>query len=43
MDPSDAPVETVIARTDPNERESVVPLPALDALPHLPPLPVAAA
>jgi uncharacterized RmlC-like cupin family protein len=33
---SDAPVEAVIARTDPNEQESVVVLPELDALPHLP-------
>ena len=31
------PVEAVIARTDPNEQESVVLLPELDALPHLPP------
>jgi uncharacterized RmlC-like cupin family protein len=30
------PVEAVIARTDPNEQESVVLLPELDALPHLP-------
>jgi hypothetical protein len=30
-------VEAVIARTDPNEQESVVVLPELDALPHLPP------
>lgn len=29
-------LEAVIARTDPNEQESVVTLPALDALPHLP-------
>jgi uncharacterized RmlC-like cupin family protein len=28
--------EAVIARTDPNEQESVVALPGLDALPHLP-------
>jgi uncharacterized RmlC-like cupin family protein len=35
---SGAPVEAVIARTDPNEQESVVLLPELDALPHLPPL-----
>ena len=33
---SDAPVEAVIARTDPNEQESVVVLHELDALPHLP-------
>ena len=33
---SDAPVEAVIARTDPNEQESVVVLDELDALPHLP-------
>ncbi len=33
----DEPVEAVIARTDPNEQESVVVLPELDALPHLPP------
>jgi uncharacterized RmlC-like cupin family protein len=33
------PLEAVIARTDPNEQESVVTLPELDALPHLPPLP----
>ncbi len=31
------PVEAVIARTDPNEQESVVTLPELDGLPHLPP------
>lgn len=31
------PVEAVIARSDPNEQERVVPLPELDALPHLPP------
>jgi uncharacterized RmlC-like cupin family protein len=36
---SNEPVEAVIARTDPNEQESVVVLPELDALPHLPPLP----
>jgi uncharacterized RmlC-like cupin family protein len=30
-------VEAVIARTDPNEQESVVLLPELDGLPHLPP------
>jgi uncharacterized RmlC-like cupin family protein len=30
------PLEAVIARTDPNEQESVVTLPELDALPHLP-------
>jgi uncharacterized RmlC-like cupin family protein len=35
----DVPVEAVIARTDPNEQESVLPLPELDALPHLPPAP----
>jgi uncharacterized RmlC-like cupin family protein len=29
--------EAVIARTDPDEQESVLVLPALDALPHLPP------
>jgi uncharacterized RmlC-like cupin family protein len=34
---SDAPVDAVLARTDPNEQESVVLLPDLDALPHLPP------
>ncbi|MDA0179866.1 cupin domain-containing protein [Solirubrobacter phytolaccae] len=28
--------EVVLARTDPNEQESVVTLPELDALPHLP-------
>jgi uncharacterized RmlC-like cupin family protein len=33
---SEEPLEAVIARTDPNEQESVVTLPALDALPHLP-------
>jgi uncharacterized RmlC-like cupin family protein len=33
---SDQPAEAVIARTDPNEQESVVLLPELDALPHLP-------
>jgi uncharacterized RmlC-like cupin family protein len=32
----DVPVEAVIARTDPSEQESVLPLPQLDALPHLP-------
>ena len=31
------PLEAVVARTDPNEQESVVMLPELDALPHLPP------
>jgi uncharacterized RmlC-like cupin family protein len=31
------PLEVVVARTDPNEQESVVTLPELDALPHLPP------
>jgi uncharacterized RmlC-like cupin family protein len=36
---SSEPVEAVIARSDPNEQESVVTLPELDALPHLPPLP----
>jgi uncharacterized RmlC-like cupin family protein len=30
------PAEAVVARSDPNEQEGVVPLPALDALPHLP-------
>lgn len=35
---SDEPAEAVIARTDPNEQESVVLLPELDELPHLPPL-----
>jgi uncharacterized RmlC-like cupin family protein len=30
------PLEAVIARTDPNEQESVITLPELDALPHLP-------
>lgn len=34
---SDEPLEAVIARTDPNEQESVVVLDELDALPHLPP------
>jgi uncharacterized RmlC-like cupin family protein len=33
---TDQPAEAVIARTDPNEQESVVLLPELDALPHLP-------
>jgi uncharacterized RmlC-like cupin family protein len=33
----DEPVEAVLARTDPNEQESVVALPELDALEHLPP------
>jgi uncharacterized RmlC-like cupin family protein len=33
----DVVVEAIIARTDPNEQESVVVLPELDALPHLPP------
>jgi uncharacterized RmlC-like cupin family protein len=37
------PVEAVIARSDPNEQESVVTLPELDVLPHLPPLPDASA
>jgi uncharacterized RmlC-like cupin family protein len=32
---TDEPVEAVIARTDPNEQESVVPLPELDELPHV--------
>ncbi len=32
---SDAPLEAVIARTDPNEQESVVPLPELDELPQV--------
>ncbi len=32
----DVPLEAVIARTDPNEQESVVVLDELDALPHLP-------
>jgi uncharacterized RmlC-like cupin family protein len=32
----DVMAEAVIARTDPNEQESVVALPGLDALPHLP-------
>jgi uncharacterized RmlC-like cupin family protein len=32
---SDQPASAVIARTDPNEQESVVLLPELDALPHL--------
>jgi uncharacterized RmlC-like cupin family protein len=31
--------EAVLSRTDPNEQESVVTLPELDLLPHLPPLP----
>ena len=35
---SDEPLEAVIARTDPNEQESVVTLPGLDSLPHLPPV-----
>ena len=34
--PGPEPLEAVIARTDPNEQESVVTLPELDALPHLP-------
>jgi uncharacterized RmlC-like cupin family protein len=29
------PAEAVLARTDPNAQESVVPLPELDSLPHL--------
>jgi uncharacterized RmlC-like cupin family protein len=33
----DVPVEAVIARTDPNEQESVLTLPELDGLAHLPP------
>jgi uncharacterized RmlC-like cupin family protein len=33
----DVPVEAVIARTDPNEQESVLALPKLDGLAHLPP------
>jgi uncharacterized RmlC-like cupin family protein len=33
----DEPVEAVLARTDSNEQESVVALPELDALEHLPP------
>jgi uncharacterized RmlC-like cupin family protein len=33
---TDTTLEAVIARTDPNEQESVVTLPELDALPHLP-------
>jgi uncharacterized RmlC-like cupin family protein len=35
----DVDVEAVLARTDPNEQESVVTLPELDGLAHLPPLP----
>jgi uncharacterized RmlC-like cupin family protein len=31
---ADEPATTVVARTDPNEQESVVLLPELDALPH---------
>lgn len=31
---ADEPVVCVVARTDPNEQESVVVLPELDALPH---------
>ncbi len=34
--------EAVLSRTDPNEQESVVTLPELDLLPHLPPLPAPA-
>ncbi|HXD60200.1 MAG TPA: cupin domain-containing protein [Thermoleophilaceae bacterium] len=34
----DQRAESIIARTDPNEQESVVLLPELDELPHLPPL-----
>lgn len=29
------PAVAVLARTDPNEQETAIPLPALDALPHL--------
>lgn len=36
MNRTDAPVSAVIARTDPNEQESVVLRPDLDGLPHLP-------
>jgi uncharacterized RmlC-like cupin family protein len=39
----DVPVEALIARTDPTEQESVLPLPELDALPNLPPAPDGAA
>ena len=35
----DVAVEAVLARTDPNKQESVVTLPELDELAHLPPLP----
>jgi uncharacterized RmlC-like cupin family protein len=35
----DVDVEAVLARTDPSEQESVVTLPELDGLPHLPRLP----
>lgn len=35
---SSVSVEAVLARSDPNEQESVVLLPELDALPHLPPI-----
>ena len=34
----DVDVEAVLARTDPSEQESVVTLPELDGLAHLPPL-----
>ena len=34
----DQRAKSIIARTDPNEQESVVLLPELDELPHLPPL-----
>ncbi len=36
MNTGEAPLEVVVARTDPNEQESVVELPELDSLPHLP-------
>lgn len=29
------PLMAVLARTDPNEQESALPLPEVDALPHL--------
>lgn len=35
----DVDVEVAVARTDPNEQESVVTLPELDGLARLPPLP----
>ncbi|MBE2315820.1 cupin domain-containing protein [Solirubrobacter sp. CPCC 204708] len=35
MNRSDETLEAVIARTDPNEQESVVTLPELDELPHV--------